>query len=92
LRLLQQGRPSARTAPARAGQPSHGVVLISNGDEDVSNSRRLQQSELLVKQGLAIDIGQALWTIADRALQSASTTGCENYRLPNAVGVAAGSA
>jgi hypothetical protein len=66
-------------------------VLISNDEEDVSNSRRLQQSELLVKQGLAIDIGQALWTIADRALQSASTTGCENYCLPNAVGVAAGS-
>jgi hypothetical protein len=69
-------------------------VLKSNDDEDVPNSPRLQQSELLVKHGLpqvlAIDIGQALWTIADRA-QSASTTGCENYRMPNAVGVAAGS-
>jgi hypothetical protein len=66
-------------------------VLISNDEEDVSNSRRPQQSELLVKQGLAIDLGQALWTIADRALQSTSTTSCENYRPPNAVGVVAGS-
>jgi hypothetical protein len=75
---------------ARTYVLTHGIVLVTDDHDDVSSSR-LQQSELLVKQGLAIDIGQALWTIADRALQSASTTGCENYRLPSAVGVAAGS-